>query len=127
MSVTSSVGSIITVHNPGTGELLGEVEAATAEQVAAVVARAQEGQRAMAALAAHERADLLRRVSDLIEAEQESLALLLAAENGKPLPQTRGEVAAAIRIFRGTRARPPGSSAGRSRSTPYRAWNATSR
>ncbi|AWS44539.1 aldehyde dehydrogenase family protein [Streptosporangium sp. 'caverna'] len=101
MSVTSPVGSIITVHNPGTGELLGEVEAATAEQVAAAVADAQEGQRAMAALAAHERADLLRRVSDLIEAEQESLALLLAAENGKPLPQTRGEVAAAIRIFRG--------------------------
>ncbi|GAA3645842.1 aldehyde dehydrogenase family protein [Nonomuraea antimicrobica] len=92
---------MIEVRNPGTGELLGEVESCTEEHVASVVDTAQEGQREMAALAAHERESLLRRVADLIEAEAESLARLLAAENGKPIVQTRGEVAAAVRIFRG--------------------------
>ncbi|GAA2628788.1 aldehyde dehydrogenase family protein [Dactylosporangium fulvum] len=92
---------VVTVRNPGTGELLGEVPALDAGQVAAVVDAAQEGQRAMAALPAYEREALLRRVADRIEAEQESLARLLAAENGKPITQTRGEIEAAVRIFRG--------------------------
>ncbi|GAB3872018.1 aldehyde dehydrogenase family protein [Dactylosporangium cerinum] len=93
--------AVVTVRNPGTGEVLGEVPATDAAQVAATVERAQQGQRAMAATPAHERADLLRRVADRIEAEREDLARLLAAENGKPIQQTRGEVEAAIRIFRG--------------------------
>ncbi|MER5645994.1 aldehyde dehydrogenase family protein [Streptosporangium sp. NPDC002524] len=100
-ALTSPDASVITIRNPGTGEQLGEVEAASAERVAAVVEAAQEGQRAMAAMPAHERADLLRRVADLIEAERDELSTLLAAENGKPVQQTRGEVDAAIRIFRG--------------------------
>ncbi|GAA4582382.1 aldehyde dehydrogenase family protein [Planotetraspora phitsanulokensis] len=97
----SSAGPAITVRNPGTGRALGEVEAMTPEAVAGVVGDAQEGQRAMAAMPAHERAALLFRVAGLIEAEQESLATLLAEENGKPVQQTRGEVEAAVRIFRG--------------------------
>jgi acyl-CoA reductase-like NAD-dependent aldehyde dehydrogenase len=96
-----STAPVITVRNPGTGELLGEVAAQPAEEVAAAVSAAGSGQRAMAAMPAHERAALLYRIADLVAVEQESLALLLAAENGKPLPQTRGEVEAAIRIFRG--------------------------
>ncbi|MFC4592054.1 aldehyde dehydrogenase family protein [Sphaerisporangium corydalis] len=92
---------VIVVRNPGTGERLGEVEAMDARRVAEVVEAAAEGQRAMSAMPAHERAELLRRVADLVEAETESLALLLAGENGKPLPQCRGEVEAAVRIFRG--------------------------
>ncbi|GAB1824007.1 aldehyde dehydrogenase family protein [Herbidospora sp. RD11066] len=91
----------IVVRNPGTGEPLGEVPDLGTEAVVAAIGSAQKGQRAMAAMPSHERAALLRRVADLIEAELESLARLLASENGKPLPQTRGEVEAAIRIWRG--------------------------
>lgn len=94
-------GSVISVRNPGTGAPLGEVEAAGEARVRAVVDAAQAGQRAMAGLPAYERAGLLQRIADLVEQEQESLARLLAAENGKPLQQTRGELDAAIRIFRG--------------------------
>ncbi|SDM20711.1 aldehyde dehydrogenase family protein [Nonomuraea jiangxiensis] len=92
---------MIEVRNPGTGELLGEAESFTEERVASVVETAQAGQREMARLPAYERESLLRRVADLVDAESESLARLLAAENGKPILQTRGEVAAAVRIFRG--------------------------
>ncbi|GAA1009800.1 aldehyde dehydrogenase [Acrocarpospora pleiomorpha] len=91
----------IAVLNPGTGEHLGEVPDLDAREVAAVVEAAQEGQRAMAALPAHRRAELLLTIAGRIEAEKDDLAELLAAENGKPIPQTRGEVEAAIRIFRG--------------------------
>lgn len=97
----SAAAAVITVHNPGTGERLGEVAATSAAELGAAVGRAQQGQRAMAAMPAHDRARLLREIAARIEAEQESLARLLAQENGKPITQTRGEVAAAIRIFRG--------------------------
>jgi acyl-CoA reductase-like NAD-dependent aldehyde dehydrogenase len=91
----------LSVHNPGTGEVLGEIEDSTSDQITAAVAAAQRGQRAMAALPAYERAQLLLRIADLIEAEAGDLARLLAAENGKPVFQTVEEVKAAIRIFRG--------------------------
>ncbi|GIH07125.1 aldehyde dehydrogenase [Rhizocola hellebori] len=93
--------SVIEVYNPGTAELLGEIAAMSDDQVVAAVDAAQEGQRMMAAMPAHERAAALQRIATLIESEKDSLAALLAAENGKPIRQTRGEVDAAIRIFRG--------------------------
>jgi acyl-CoA reductase-like NAD-dependent aldehyde dehydrogenase len=93
--------AVVTVRNPGTGEVLGEVPATDAAQVTAITQKAVTAQHTMAATPAHERADLLRRIADLIDAEREDLARLLAAENGKPIQQTRGEVEAAIRIFRG--------------------------
>ncbi|BCB76538.1 aldehyde dehydrogenase family protein [Phytohabitans flavus] len=91
----------ITVRNPGTGEVLGEIEAFDAARVAAAVEAAAGGQREMGALPAHERSALLTRIAALVEAERDNLARLLASENGKPILQTRGEVDAAIRIFRG--------------------------
>ncbi|GIF66276.1 aldehyde dehydrogenase [Asanoa ishikariensis] len=93
--------AVIAVHNPGTGERLGEVPVTTGDGLNAAIEAAQRGQRAMAKLPAHERAQLLHRIAAGIEKEQEQLAYLLAQENGKPITQTRGEVAAAIRIFRG--------------------------
>lgn len=90
------------VTNPGTGEVLGRLPIMTAAEVDAVVANAAAGQHAMAALPAHARAALLLDVAARLEAERDALAALLAAENGKPIEQTEGEVDAAIRIFRGT-------------------------
>ncbi|HMJ34300.1 MAG TPA: aldehyde dehydrogenase family protein [Baekduia sp.] len=87
----------IEVRNPATGDLLGEVPAATPEQIHATIAAARD----LREVPAHERAALLARIADGIEARSEELARLVAAENGKPIQQTRGEVAAAIRIFRG--------------------------
>jgi lactaldehyde dehydrogenase len=92
---------VIEVRNPATRELLGTVDAASAQAVEEVVAAAQDGRRAMAALPAHARAAVLLRAAAGIAAREEELARLLASENGKPIVQTRGEVAAAIRIFRG--------------------------
>jgi acyl-CoA reductase-like NAD-dependent aldehyde dehydrogenase len=95
------VPETLPVRNPGSGEPLGEMPVATEEIARAVVDAAQRGRRAMAALPAHERARLLTAIADGIEHRAAELATTLAAENGKPIRQTREEVAAAIRIFRG--------------------------
>lgn len=89
------------VRNPGTGELLGTVPEAGVEDVAVAVANARQGQAAMAAMPAHRRQELLLRVAAIMEEDLENLARLDAQENGKPIAQTRGEVEAAVRIFRG--------------------------
>lgn len=94
-------GRALPVHNPGTGALLGEMPVATEDEARAAVHAAQKARGAMAATPAHERARLLNAVADELQARAEELARDLAAENGKPIRQTREEVAAAIRIFRG--------------------------
>lgn len=99
--MTTSVEAAIEILNPANGDLLGTVPSSSEEQVEAAIAAAQDGRRAMAALPAYARAALLARIADGIEARAEELARLVATENGKPIIQTRGEVAAAIRIFRG--------------------------
>ena len=89
------------VRNPGTGATVGQVPESSAADVATVVAQGLRGQAAMAATPAHERQAMLLRLADLLERDAAELARLDAEENGKPIQQTAGEVAAAIRIFRG--------------------------
>jgi lactaldehyde dehydrogenase len=91
----------IKVLNPANNEVVGEVPEASVEDVATVMANAVKGQAAMAATPAHRRQALLLALAALMERDLEELARLDALENGKPIQQTRGEVQAAIRIFRG--------------------------
>jgi acyl-CoA reductase-like NAD-dependent aldehyde dehydrogenase len=101
MWVDASDGGRFDVLDPGSGELIDRVPAATDDDVATAIAAARSGRRRMAALPAHERSAILVRAADRIVESQEDLAHLLARENGKPIRQTREEVAAAARIFRG--------------------------
>ena len=57
------------------------------------IAAAKPAQKAWAAKTAKERSQILRRWFDLIMAAQEDLALILTAEQGKPLAEARGEIA----------------------------------
>ena len=88
------------VCNPGTGEVLDQVPRATLEDAARMVAAAQDGKRAMRRLTAHQRYEILNRIAQAIEAKGEELGRLLAAENGKPVMQTRSEVFVTANIFR---------------------------
>ena len=91
----------VEITNPGNGDVLGEMPVASAEQVEQAIEAAQRGRREMAALAAHERAAMLFAVADRLSERAEELSRMLAAENGKPIRQTREEVGAAVRIFLG--------------------------
>ncbi|WP_047258665.1 NADP-dependent succinate-semialdehyde dehydrogenase [Chromobacterium subtsugae] len=86
-------GQSIAVHNPATGETVGQVPkmgAAEAERAVAAAARAFP---AWKAKSAKERAAILRRWFDLIIAHQQDLAVILTSEQGKPLAEAKGEIA----------------------------------
>jgi acyl-CoA reductase-like NAD-dependent aldehyde dehydrogenase len=99
--VEASNGEWLEVRNPATGELLDRVPNGTFDDVQHAVEAAQHGKDAMAQMPAHERAAILTRVADKIDANLNALGAVLAAENGKPIQQTRDEVRVAARIFRG--------------------------
>ena len=99
--VEASNGATLPVHNPATGEVLDMVPEATEQDIRQALKAAEAGKERMSSLPAHERAAILLRAAAAMAANQEELSHLLARENGKPIRQTREEVEAAVRIFRG--------------------------
>ncbi|MEQ6916703.1 NAD-dependent succinate-semialdehyde dehydrogenase [Halomonas aquatica] len=81
------------VTNPATGERLAEVPDLTAEDARDAVSAAADAWPAWRGKTAKERASLLRGWFDLIMDNQEALARLMTLEQGKPLTESRGEVA----------------------------------
>ena len=81
------------VNNPATGAQLGTVPAFDAASTEKAVAAAHAAFPAWAAKTAKERAVLLRRWHDLILLSAADLARLMTAEQGKPLAESKGEIA----------------------------------
>ena len=82
---------LLDVLNPATEEVVARVPAATARDVDAAVAVAVAAQRGWAALAPGERARLLRRFADRVDAHREELALLEVREAGHTVGNARWE------------------------------------
>ncbi len=80
------------VTNPATGEYLTAVPDAGAAETRRAIEAARVAQQAWRARTAGERAKLLRRWYELLLANQEDLARLMTAEQGKPLAESRGEI-----------------------------------
>src|SRR5712692_3789482 len=83
----------IRVTNPANGETLGTVPKMGAEETRRAIEAADRALPAWRAKTAKERAQILRRWFDLLMANQEDLATLMTAEQGKPLTESRGEIA----------------------------------
>lgn len=83
----------IDVVNPATGARLATVPRMGATETARAIAAAQKAWPAWRALTAKARAGLLRRWFELMMAAQEDLAVVMTAEQGKPLAESRGEIA----------------------------------
>ncbi|HUO18805.1 MAG TPA: NADP-dependent succinate-semialdehyde dehydrogenase [Steroidobacteraceae bacterium] len=86
-------GATVQVHNPATREPIGTVPGMGAAETRRAIEAAAEAFPAWAARTARERALILRRWYDLMMANQEDLATLMTAEQGKPLAESRGEIA----------------------------------
>jgi succinate-semialdehyde dehydrogenase/glutarate-semialdehyde dehydrogenase len=86
-------GATLPVLNPATGAPLGTVPACDAASTGKAVAAAHAAFPAWAAKTAKERAVLLRRWHDLIMLNAGDLARLMTAEQGKPLAESKGEIA----------------------------------
>ncbi len=81
------------VTNPADGTGLASVPDMGAMETRRAIAAAEAAWPAWRSKTAKERANILRRWYDLIMAAQEDLAVLMTAEQGKPLSESRGEVA----------------------------------
>ncbi|MDP4828784.1 MAG: NAD-dependent succinate-semialdehyde dehydrogenase [Burkholderiaceae bacterium] len=81
------------VNDPATGMELGKVANCTAQQAEQAIETANAAWPAWRETQAKARANLLRRWYELLMANIDDLARLMTAENGKPLAESRGEVA----------------------------------
>ena len=85
-------GATLTVTNPATGEQLGTVPLMGAVETRRAIAAANAAWPVWRKKTAKERAAILRKWNDLILENADDLALLMTAEQGKPLAESKGEV-----------------------------------
>jgi succinate-semialdehyde dehydrogenase/glutarate-semialdehyde dehydrogenase len=85
-------GATHDVVNPATREPIGTVPDMGAAETRRAIEAAAEAFPAWAALTAKERAAILRRWYELLMANQDDLATLMTAEQGKPLAEAKGEI-----------------------------------
>ena len=90
--VEADNGATISVTNPATGELIGTVPKMGAIETRRAINFASEALPAWREKTAKARARILRNWFDLIIKNQEALAQLMTAEQGKPLIESRGEI-----------------------------------
>src|ERR1700756_102106 len=91
--VQASGGGTVGVDNPATGEIIGCVPKLSGAETRHAIEAANDAFKSWSARTAKERAIVLRKWFDLMMENQEDLAKLMTLEQGKPLTESRGEVA----------------------------------
>ncbi|WP_269531418.1 NADP-dependent succinate-semialdehyde dehydrogenase [Chitinimonas sp. BJYL2] len=86
-------GATIAVNNPATGEILGTVPKMGATETRRAIEAAARAMPAWQNKTAKERAAVLRKWFNLMMENQDDLAVILTAEQGKPLAEAKGEIA----------------------------------
>ena len=86
-------GRTLAVTNPASGATVAAVPHAGAAETRRAIAAAERAMVGWKALTAEERGRVLRRWFDLMIANQEDLARIMTSEQGKPLAESRGEIA----------------------------------
>jgi succinate-semialdehyde dehydrogenase / glutarate-semialdehyde dehydrogenase len=84
-------GGVREVIDPATEEILGWIPVATAADLDAALASAQEGFEQWRRTSPWERAAVLRKAADLIRSREVAIGRLMSQETGKPLAQACGE------------------------------------
>ncbi len=99
-ALPASDGGRFDVSDPATGEVVASVANGTVDDARSAVEAAAAAAGAWAGTAPRARAEILRRAFELMTSRSELLAHLISLENGKALPDARGEVAYAAEFFR---------------------------
>jgi succinate-semialdehyde dehydrogenase/glutarate-semialdehyde dehydrogenase len=86
-------GGTLPVRNPASSEPLGTIPKMGAGETRRAIAAAARALPAWGARTAKDRAVILRRWFDLITQNEHDLAVLMTAEQGKPLAESKGEIA----------------------------------
>jgi acyl-CoA reductase-like NAD-dependent aldehyde dehydrogenase len=98
----AEAGSTLEATSPATGESLGHVAQAGAEDAGRAVAAAKAAFPAWAAATAFERADALRRVAAEAERRRDDLARACTLDQGKPIAESYDEVDELVAMLRGS-------------------------
>ncbi len=91
--VEADSGASFAVTNPATGETLGSVPDMGVAETRRAIEAAEKALPVWRDRPAKERAQIMRRWFELVMADQERLARIITAEQGKPLAEARGEIA----------------------------------
>ncbi len=91
--VDADDGTTYTVENPANGKVIAEVANCGTAETRRAIEAANKALPAWQQKPAKERARLLRGFFDLMMASQEDLARIMTAEQGKPIAESRGEIA----------------------------------
>jgi len=91
--IQAASGATVGVDNPATGEIIGKVPKLSGAETRHAIEAANEAFKPWSGRTAKERAIVLRKWFDLMMENQEDLAKLMTLEQGKPLTESRGEVA----------------------------------
>lgn len=94
----SAVTNHSPVHNPSTGEVIGQVPLCGEAEVDAAVKAAEEAFKTWSVTPAPKRAACLFRYRELLEQNFEPLARILTRENGKTLEEAKGDVRRGIEV-----------------------------
>jgi len=90
--VDAADGATFAVTNPARGDVIARVPDLTRADAARAIAAADKARHEWAARTGKERAAILRKWYDLCLVNQDDLGTILTAEQGKPLPEAKGEV-----------------------------------
>jgi succinate-semialdehyde dehydrogenase/glutarate-semialdehyde dehydrogenase len=93
LDLASDSGATFPVENPATGETIRDVPRMGRAETERALQRAEEALPAWRGLLAKERARVLRRWADLMAEHEEPLARLMTTEQGKPIAESRVEIA----------------------------------
>ncbi|MEY1556749.1 NAD-dependent succinate-semialdehyde dehydrogenase [Yoonia sp. R2331] len=91
--VDAASGKTFPVTNPARGDVIANVADLSRAEIADAITAADKARHAWAARTGKDRAAALRKWHDLMLANTEDLAIIMTAEQGKPLAEARGEVA----------------------------------
>ncbi|WP_198088113.1 NAD-dependent succinate-semialdehyde dehydrogenase [Variovorax sp. E3] len=91
--VDADDGATVAVTNPANGQEIGTVPMCGTDETVRAIAAAEKAQKAWAKVPAKERSAILRKLNDLMLANVDDLALLMTSEQGKPMAESRGEIA----------------------------------
>jgi succinate-semialdehyde dehydrogenase/glutarate-semialdehyde dehydrogenase len=91
--VGANGGATLVVRNPATGEAVGTVPRLGTAETRRAIGAAQAALAGWRALTGKQRAAILRKWADLMMANADDLALIMTSEQGKPLAESKGEIA----------------------------------
>jgi succinate-semialdehyde dehydrogenase/glutarate-semialdehyde dehydrogenase len=92
-------GRSIDIVNPATGDRIGGVAHADRADLDRALAAAEKGFHTWRKVSAFERSKLMRKAANILRDRADDIARLMTMEQGKPLPEAKGEVLAGADVI----------------------------